>query len=85
MDNFDEVDHQEAYTRAQGKYNETVNIASISCQMGRKIQAQKKTATPPGFNTEPAKYPSIKSGLTQEASEDEYDSLLGGLSLYLDP
>ena len=41
--------------------------------------------SPPGLNIAPVEYPSIKSGLNQETSEDNDDSLLGGASLALDP
>ena len=85
MGNFDEGDIQKDYVRAQGKYNETVIISSISCHIGRKLQARTNKVPPPGFNIEPAKDPSMKSGLTQESSEDEDASLLGGASLALDP
>ena len=39
---------------------------------------------PPGFNIAPVEEPSITSGLTQEAVEDEDISLLGGSPLALD-
>ena len=47
-----------------------------------KLQARTKTSSPPGLNIAPAKDHYIKSGLTKEASEDEYFSLLG--RAYLD-
>ena len=53
--------------------------------MWRKLQIQTNTEPPPGFNIELAEDPSIKSGLTQEAVEDEEISLPGGESLALDP
>ena len=40
---------------------------------------------PPDLNISPEKDPSITSGLTHEAAEDEDTSLLGGTSLALDP
>ena len=40
---------------------------------------------PPDLNISPEKDPSITSGLTHEAAEDEDASLLGGTSLALDP
>ena len=40
---------------------------------------------PPGFNKAPDKDPYITLGFTQEASEDEYASLLGRPYLYLHP
>ena len=68
MGNIDEADLQKAYTRVQGKDDETVTIASISHQIGRKLQTRTKTAPPPGFNITPAKDPYITSGLTKEAA-----------------
>ena len=44
-----------------------------------------KTGYPPGFDIAPSKDPSITSLLTQEYAEDEYDPLLGGESIDLDP
>ena len=85
MSYFDEGDLQKSYTHAHGKYYETVNIASRSCHMGRKLQARKNTSSPPGFNIAPAEDPTITSGLTQGAPEDEDDSLMGGAYLTLDP
>ena len=71
MVNFDDEDLQKAYAWAQGKDDETVTIASRSRQIVRKLQAQTKTVPLPGFNISPAEDPSIISGLTQEAVEDE--------------
>ena len=85
MDNFDEADVQKAYAQAQGKDDETVTLSSRLKQIGRKIQTRTKTAHLPGFNIAPAEYPSITSGLTQEAVEDEDVLLLGGVSLALIP
>ena len=84
MGNFDEAYLQKSYARAQGKDDETVTIVSRSRQIGRKLKIQKNTAPPPGFNIAPSKYSSITSGLTQEADEYEYVSLLGVSSLALD-
>ena len=50
-----------------------------------KLQAWTMTESPPGINIAPAEYPSIASGLNQEAAEDYDASLLGGGSLALDP
>ena len=83
MGNFDEEDIHKANARAQGKYDETVTIASRSRQMGRKLQSLTKTAPTTGFNIAPSEDPPIKSGLTQEAVEDEDISLLGRASLAL--
>ena len=85
MGNFDEADLQKSYTREQDKDDETVTIVSRSCQIGRKLQAQTKTAPPSGFNIVPAEYSSITSGLTQVAAEDEYASLMGVALLDLNP
>ena len=85
MGYFDEVDLQKAYVRAQGKDKEMVNIERRWRQIGRKLQAQTKTAPSPGFNIAPDEDPCIISGLTQEDVEDEYISLLGGASLAIDP
>ena len=84
MGNSDKLDFHKAYRRAQVKDDETVTIASRLSKIGRKPQAQKKTVSIPGLNIAPAKDPSIISGLTQEAAEDEDDSLLGGAYLSLD-
>ena len=65
MGNFDEADLQKTYARAQGKDDKTATIASISRQIGRKLQAHTQILSPPGLNIAPAKYPSITSGLTQ--------------------
>ena len=43
MGSFDDVDLQKAYAQAQGKDDETVTISSISPQIGRKLQVNKKT------------------------------------------
>ena len=85
MGNFDESDVQKAYAWAEGKNEKTVTIASILRHIVRKIQAQTKTVSPPGIKIAPDKYLSITSGLTQEAAEDEYSSLLDKESLSLDP
>ena len=85
MGNFAEVDLQKSYAQAKGKYDEAITNASRSHHIGRKVQALKNTFPPPGFNIAPAKDPSITSVISNEADEDEYDSLLGGASLYLDP
>ena len=77
MGNFDGTDIQKSYTQAQGKDDETVKIASRSRRIGRKPQAWKKTASTPGLNIVPAKYPSTTSGITQESTEYEDASLLG--------
>ena len=66
---FDVADLQGDYAWAQGKDNETVTIAKRSHQIGRKLQARKKTAPQPGFNISLAEEPSITSRLTQEAIE----------------
>ena len=83
--NFDEEDLQKAYAQAQVKNDETVIILSISSQIGRKLQSHTKTTSPPGHNIAQSKDPSITSGLTQEAAEDEDISILGRASLALDP
>ena len=57
MVNVGEADLQKAYAWAQVKYDETVTIASRSHQIGSKLQAQTKTASPPSLNISPAKYP----------------------------
>ena len=85
MVNFDEADIQGYYARSQLKDYETVTIAIRSRQIGRKLQARKNTAPPPGLNIAPYKDPSITSGLTQEADEDEDASLIGRSYLVLDP
>ena len=85
MVNFDEADLQKAYAQAQVKDDETVTIARRSRYIGRKLQAQTKTAPPPGFNIAPDEYPSITSRLTQEAVEYEDISLLGEAPLAIDP
>ena len=84
MGNFHEAYIQKYYTQAQGKGDETVAIASISHQIGRKLKSQTKIEPPPGFNISRSKYPSITSVITQEAAEYGDDSLLGGASLALD-
>ena len=81
MSKFYEADLHKAYAWAQGQYDKIVTIASRSFQMGRKLQAWANTAPPPGFNIAPSEYPSITSGLPQEAAEDGDDSLLSGASL----
>ena len=53
--------------------------------MGSKFQAWVKTVSPPDFNIETAKDLSITSGLTCDASGDDYASLLGGSFLALEP
>ena len=70
MGNFGEIGLQKAYARKQGKDYETVTIASISHQIGRKLQAWKNTAPPQGFNIALAKEPSLTSGITQEADKE---------------
>ena len=70
MGNFYVADLQKSYARSQGKDYEIVTIASISRQIGRKLQAWTKTAPPPGFNISLTKAPFITSGLTQRAVED---------------
>ena len=85
MGKFEEADLQNAYARAQSKYDETFIIADRSRQIGSKLQAQTKTAPSPGFNMASDEDPCIISGLTQEDVEDEYISLLGGASLAIDP
>ena len=84
MGKFDKADIQKTYAWAQGKDYEKVIIASILCQIRRKLQEQTNTYSPPGFNISPQKYLSITSGLTEEAAENEYASLLGRASLALD-
>ena len=69
MGNFDKADLQKDYSWEQGKDDAKLTIASISHQIGRKLQARTKIASTPCLNITPAKYPSITSGLTQEASE----------------
>ena len=81
----DEADIQKSYARSHGKDDETVTIASRSRHIGRKLQTQTNTASPPGINIAPSEYPSITSRLTHESSEDDGSPLLGGASLYLDP
>ena len=85
MGDFDEADLQKYYALAQIKDDETVTIAGISRQIGRKIQASTNTAPPPGFNIGTAEDPSITSGRTLEAAKYEDASLLGGAYLALDP
>ena len=85
MGNFYEADLQKAQARAQGINDGTVPIASISRQIGRKLQVQTNTAPPAGFNISPTEDPSITSGLTKEYVEGEDISLLGGSSLALEP
>ena len=65
MGNFDEADLLGAYERAQGRYYETVIIASRSRNIGTKLKARKNTAPLPGFNKALDEHPFIKSGLTQ--------------------
>ena len=55
--NFDEAIFQKAYTRAQGKYDYTLTIASRSHQKWSKLQSRTKTESPPGLNISPAKDP----------------------------
>ena len=73
MGNFDEEDLQKYYARAQGKDDETSTPASTSRQIGRKMQAWKKTDPTSGFNIAPQEDPSITSGLTPKSEEDEDD------------
>ena len=84
MGNFNKTDLQRAYAQAQGKYDETVNVAIISCQTVRKIQARTKTESPPCLSISPAKDTSITPGIIQESDEDEDSSQLGGASLDID-
>ena len=65
MGNFNEADLQKSYTRAQGKDDETLTIENRSRQIGKKMQARKKTASPPGLNISPPEETSITSGLNQ--------------------
>ena len=65
MGNFDEAGLRKSYAWSQGKYDETVTIASRSRQIGRKMQSQTKTAFPTGLNIAPSEDHSIKSGITQ--------------------
>ena len=74
MGNFDEADFYKAYLQAQGKYDETATISSISNQIGRKLQARKQlrlhqVSIYHQLNTPPL--------LTQEVVDDEDISLLG--------
>ena len=64
LGNFDEADIQKSYAWAQGKDDETVTIASRSNHIGKKLQAQTKTASLTGLNIAPFEYPFITSGLT---------------------
>ena len=57
MGKFDGADLQEAYTHEQGKDDRTVTIASRSHQIGSKVQAWAKKASPPGLNISPANDP----------------------------
>ena len=82
--NFDEADIQKSYNQEQRKDNGTIIISSRSRHIGMKLQAQKNTEYPTGFNTTADEDPSITSGLTQEAAEEDDASLLGGASLYID-
>ena len=50
MGNFHEANFQKSYAQAQGKYDKTVNIASRSRQIGRKLKGRKNTESPPGLN-----------------------------------
>ena len=61
MGNFDEAKLQKSYAWAQSKYDEMATIANRSLQIGRKVQVQKNTAPPPGFNITPAEDPSVIS------------------------
>ena len=54
MVNFDEANIQKAYAKAQGKYDKTVTIASISRQISRKLKTRTKIAPLPSFNIAPA-------------------------------
>ena len=85
MENFDEADLRKVYAWTHGNEDETVNIASRSRQIRKRLQKQTKTAYLPGLNLAPTKDPSIKSGPTKESAEDEDASLLGGASLDIDP
>ena len=84
MGDFGGTNLQKSYAREKGKNYETVTIASRLFQIGRKFQAQAKTASPPGINIVLDKDPSITSGLTHDAADDGDSSLLGGASLDLD-
>ena len=81
----DEAYLQKYYNQAHRKDDETVTIARVSSQIGRNLQAQTNTASPPGINISPSKDPSITPGLTQEAAEDEDDSLIVRVYLALNP
>ena len=85
MGTFDEVDIQKSYARAQVKDDETITIASRSRQIGRKMQAQEKIASPPDIDIEPDGYTSITLGLTHGADVDDDDYLIGCEYLDLDP
>ena len=76
--------NQKSYARSQGKYDETLTIASISRQIRRKLQARANTAHSPGLNVEPSEDTSIASGLTRDAAEDDNYSLLGRAYLAID-
>ena len=76
--NFDEADIQKSYSQSQGKGDEIFTIASRSHQIGRELQAQTKTASPPDLNIAPDEYTSITSGINHETAEDDCASLLGG-------
>ena len=62
---FDDANLQKPYEHTQGKYDETVIIASRSRNIGTKLKARKNTAPLPGFNKALDEHPFIKSGLTQ--------------------
>ena len=50
---INKADLQKVYERAQGKYDETVTIASRFLQISRKLQAWKMKTPPPGVNIAP--------------------------------
>ena len=50
MGKFDDANLQKPYKHTQGKYDETVIIASRSRQIGGKLQPRTEIAPPPGFN-----------------------------------
>ena len=85
MGSFDESYTQKVYSGAHRKDDVTVTIASISRNIGSKLKELEEIVSTPGINIAPEKDPSITSGLTHDASEDDYYSLLGGASLAIDP
>ena len=59
MVKFDEAYLQKAYAWSKSRDDEMVTMASISHQIGRKLQTWKKTEPTPGLNIAPDKDPFV--------------------------